>query len=201
MTSIFRLWLVGIAFLLTGCAATPPRTARVLHWTGEATVFAGERRIELGVDTTVEPFLRARSDTWLRDPGRASLRTLEIDGRAGWTTRDGKREAMPVAMAEHERLQYATYGLMLAAPTQHAAGTIQLNDPRAAPATLTYDDTGRLVALDNVVPDPEGTGTVRQHFTFEGVVESHGVRWPRVIRIAQDDVPFFELRIAMFEAH
>jgi hypothetical protein len=200
MTSRFRPVLLGASLLLAGCAAAPPRTAHVLHWTGEATVFAGERRIELGVDTTVEPFLRARSETWLRDGGRATLRTLEIDGHAGWTTRDGKREAMPAPMAEHERLQYATYGVMLAAPVQHAPGTMQVNDARAAPATLTYDETGRLVALDNSVPNPEGTGTVRQHFTFDGTIESHGVRWPRVIRIAQDDVPFFELRIATFQA-
>lgn len=186
--------------LLAGCAAAPARTAQTLHWTGEATVFAGTQRIALGVDTTVAPFLRARSDTWLRDRGKSTLRTLEIDGHAGWTTRDGKRDAMPAPMAEHERLQYATYGVMLTAPAQRGAGTVRVNDPRAAPATLTFDDTGRLASLDNVVPNPEGTGTIRQHFTFEGSIESHGVRWPRVIRIAQDDVPFFELRIATFEA-
>jgi hypothetical protein len=186
--------------LLAGCAASPARTARVLHWTGEATVFAGAQRIELGVDTTVEPFLRARSDTWLRDRGKSTLRTLEIDGHDGWTTRDGKRDAMPAAMAEHERLQYATYGVMLAAPAHRGVGIVQVNDPRAAPATLTYDDRGELVALDNRVPNPEGTGTLRQHFTFEGRIESNGVRWPRIIRIAQDGVPFFELRIATFDA-
>ena len=186
--------------LLAGCAAAPARTAQALHWTGEATVFAGAQRIELGVDTTVEPFLRARSDTWLRERGRSTLRTLEIDGHDGWTTRDGKREAMPAPMANHERLQYATYSVMLTAPAHRGAGTVRVNDPRAAPATLTFDDSGRLASLDNVVPNPEGTGTIRQHFTFEGSIESHGVRWPRIIRIAQDEVPFFELRIATFEA-
>ncbi|HEV8694159.1 MAG TPA: hypothetical protein VGQ93_08270, partial [Lysobacter sp.] len=35
---------------------TALRRGQVLHWTGEATVFAGDRRIELGVDSTVAPF-------------------------------------------------------------------------------------------------------------------------------------------------
>jgi len=67
---------------------------RTLHWTGEATVFAGERRIELGVDTTVTPFLRARSTTWLRDQPETTRRVLAIDGAHGWTERDGRREEM-----------------------------------------------------------------------------------------------------------
>ena len=74
---------------------------RALRWTGEATVFAGDRRIELGVETRVEPFLRATSDTWLRDQGRATLRTLEVAPDEGWMTRDGKREPMPADMLEH----------------------------------------------------------------------------------------------------
>jgi hypothetical protein len=90
--------------------------ARVLTWTGEASVFAGDRRIDLGVETLVEPFSYARSDTWLRGQGRSTLRTLEIDGDAGWLTQGGARTPMTEAMVRHERQQYAIYGLMRLMP-------------------------------------------------------------------------------------
>jgi hypothetical protein len=181
---------------------------RALHWTGEATVFAGDRRIELGVDTRVEPFLRAKSDTWLRDQGRASLRTLEVTPDGGWMVRDGQRTAMPEAMLAHERLQYATYGLMLLAPLRDpgvvvrrgadidSLRTLHVQDARAAPSDLAFDAGGRLVRLDDRVPSPEGRGIVDQRFDFEGTIEANGIRWPRVVRITQGGKPWFELRIA-----
>ena len=125
-------WLF-IAFAMAGCAHAPSTLpadallqqaivaaggeaalsrAQVLAWTGEAVVMADGQRIELGVETRVEPFIRARSDTWLRKPGRSTLRSLEIDGDQGWMTRGGQRTAMPIAMQRHERSQYAVYGLM-----------------------------------------------------------------------------------------
>jgi predicted small secreted protein len=181
---------------------------RALHWTGEATVFAGDRRIELGVDTRIEPFLRAKSDTWLRDQGRATLRTLEVLPDGGWMTRDDKREPMPADMLEHERLQYATYGLMLLAPLDDAKTVLRrepdrdglrilhVEHPNAAPADLYFDANAALVRLEDTVPAAEGAGRVLQRFDFEGVTAANGIRWPRTIRITQDGKPYFELRIA-----
>ena len=55
---------------------------------------------------------------------------------------------------------------------------------------------GRLVRIDNVVPKPDGIGSDRQRFDFEGTIEANGLRWPRAIRISHDGQPYFELRMA-----
>ena len=218
--------------LLAGCASRPtpsPESAlldaaiaaaggeaalsrvRSLHWTGAATVFAGERRIELGVDTTVTPFRLARSQTWLRDQPGTTRRVMAIDGGRGWTERDGRREDMPVAMREHERLQFAVYGLMLLAPLRDPGVRLQrlpdrdglrvlhVEHPAALPADLFFDAGNRLVALEDTVPDPEHGTPVTQRFTFEGELVASGAHWPRMIRISQDGKPYFELRLETLE--
>lgn len=184
--------------------------ARSLHWTGEATVFDGDRRIDIAVDTTVAPFEHASSTTWLR--GRPeTARRMVIEADRGWIERDGKREPMADAMLANERLQYATYGVMRLVtlrepgvrldrrPDRDGLHVLHAEHPRAAPADLFFDDAGRLVALEDRVPDAERGGDVAQRFTFEGVIEDDGVRWPRVLRIAQDGRPFFELRLATLD--
>jgi hypothetical protein len=60
--------------------------ARILTWSGSATVFAGDNKIELGVQSRVEPFRSAQSDTWLLSQGRATLRTLQITAHASHTS-------------------------------------------------------------------------------------------------------------------
>ncbi|HWI23771.1 MAG TPA: hypothetical protein VNS59_02490 [Lysobacter sp.] len=223
--------LLLLLLLLSGCATAPDTDtalleaaidaaggdtslarARTLHWTGEATVFAGERRIELGVDTMVTPFLRARSTTWLRDQPETTRRVLAIDGANGWTERDGRREEMPDAMREHERLQYAVYGLMQLAPLRAPGVRLQrlpdrdglrvlhVEHPSALPADLFFDARNRLVAIENSVPDPERGTPVAQRFSFEGDIVSAGAHWPRTLRISQDGRPYFELRLRTLEA-
>ena len=74
---------------------------RLLSWDGEATVFDGDRRIELGVSTIVAPFASARSTSWLLSQGKASARTMIIGETGGRMERDedGRREAMDKAKA------------------------------------------------------------------------------------------------------
>jgi hypothetical protein len=186
--------------------------ARVLIWTGEASVFAGDRRIDLNVETVVEPFTYALSDTWLRDKGRASLRTLEIDGNQGWLTRDGKTEAMPPAMLAHERQQYATYGLMRlvtmrdsgavfsTSAGQSAARILEVHHPFAADSRLYFAPGGRLIALENTVVAPDGGKPIAQRFEFSGEIASAGVRWPRRLVLTQEGKPYFTLALKTFAA-
>jgi hypothetical protein len=185
--------------------------ARVLTWSGSATVFAGDNRIELGVESRIEPFRAAKSDTWLQDKGRATLRTLQVDGDQGWTVRDGKRSPMPGQSLRHERAQYAVYGLMLLvtlrqpgvvlralpADSQGRRG-VHVQHPSAPEADIYFNADGSLAYLTDNVPAPEGDGTLSQRFDFEGSIESRGVRWPRVMRISQKDKPYFELRLEQF---
>lgn len=73
---------------------------------------------------------------------------------------------------------------------------LHVEHPRAAPSDLFFDRRGRLVRIDNVVPKPDGLGSDRQRFDFEGSIEAGGLRWPRVMRISHDGQPYFELRLA-----
>ncbi|WP_133498751.1 hypothetical protein [Cognatilysobacter terrigena] len=185
--------------------------AQSLHWTGDATAFAGDRRIELGVDSTVVPFERASSTTWLRDKRDTTQRRMVIDGDSGWIERDGRREPMAADMLANERPQYATYGLMRLVtlrdpgtrverrPDRNGLQVLHVEHPKAAPADLFFDATGRLVALEDRVPDAEPGVAIAQRFTFDGVIEDDGVRWPRVLRIDQNGTPFFELRLATLD--
>jgi len=185
--------------------------ARVLTWSGSATVFAGDNKIELGVESRVEPFRSARSDTWLLGQGRRTLRTLQIDGDQGWMVRDGKRTEMPAQSLRHERAQYAVYGLMrlvtlrqpgvvlrvLPVDGQGRRG-LHVQHPSAPEADIYFDTDGRLAYLTDNVPAPEGEGTLAQRFDFEGSIEGRGVRWPRIVRISQNNKPYFELRLEQF---
>jgi hypothetical protein len=208
----------AISLLDAGIAAAGGHEAlsnvAVLKWTGEATVHAGDRTIELGVQTrmsaTVPPGVR--SDSWLRDQGPGTRRTLDLGPHFGFMVRDDKRTQMPAPMLAHERLQYATYTVMLLAPLQSERVALERRPdvdglrvlhaelPGAAPADLYFDAGGRVMRLENVVPDADdGKRRIAQRFDFSGTIESRGVRWPQAIRIAQDGKPFFELRLSTFE--
>jgi hypothetical protein len=184
--------------------------ARVLAWTGEASVYVGDRRIDLNVETLVEPFTYARSDTWLRGQGRSTLRTLEIDGDEGWLVRDGARTPMPAAMLTHERQQYAIYGLMRLVtlrdpgarfsplPVMPEGRTgLRVRHPRAVPTDLFFSN-GKLVAATNRVDAPDGGAPIDQRFEFSGEIVGAGVRWPRSLRLFQSGQPYFSLDLATF---
>ena len=187
--------------------------ARILTWSGTAAVFAGDKTIELGVDSRVVPFRSAQSDTWLRDSGRATLRSLQIDGDQGWMVRDGQRTPMPARMLRHEQSQYAVYGLMrlvtlrdqgvvlrmLAADGKGRRG-LHIQHPSAPDADMYFNSDGRLTYLIDSVPAGDSDATASQRFEFEGSIEGDGVRWPRILRIYQNGKPFFELRLQQFRA-
>ena len=201
--------LLDRAITRAGGAAALSR-AKVLRWTGTAKIFAGAQVIEIGVSTTVRPWVGARSDSWLLADGPSKTRSLIIDGAEGWTERDGVRGPMPPAMLAHERAQYALYGLMLLTPLRDPAAKLSVDAGRReiavshtdAPTTvLIFDPDGRLAGARNDVPSPDPAGgVVHQDFRFEGEIVSHGVRWPRRLTIDQDGKPYFDLTLSTFDA-
>ena len=186
---------------------------RLLTWEGEATVFDGDRRIELGISTLVAPFVSARSTSWLLSQGKASARTMIISETGGRMERDGRSEELPRRLVTHERAQFAMYGLMLLAPLDRGGASIrQPHVPssgfdilrvshKLAPLTrLFFESDGRLAEAVNTVPQPVTGRPVRQRFIFSAEQMPGPVRWPRTIRIEQEGKPYFELRLARFEA-
>lgn len=183
------------------------RDARVLAWTGEAVIHLDDQDIAIGVDTVVEPFVYARSESWLLSQGRSSTRILEIDQTVGWATRNGERTPLPALQAEHERKQYALYGLMqlvtLLDPAAHLSTTLwtpshgdgpvamnglDVEHPRAPRTSMYFGDDGLIELVMNSVPHPEVTGAeLTQIIGFDGFIEGGGVRWPRQMHIAQGD--------------
>lgn len=187
--------------------ASALRQARVLRWTGQATVFTGGRLVEIGVSTLVEPFQSARSDTWLLSDGPTKTRSLVIEPQGGWIERDGARTPLPDTMLRHERAQYAVYGLMrliclydpgASASAGPAPKTLLARHPHAPETMMGFDDAGRLIWATNTVPEAEGEGTVDQRFAFSGLTLSRGVHWPQRIQIAQHGQPYFDLRLQQF---
>jgi hypothetical protein len=84
---------------------------KALRWTGTARVESGGQMLEIEVNTRVEPFVRARSETKLA--GTTDVRTLILEPEGGWVERNGTRTPLPAAQTEHERQQYGLYGYML----------------------------------------------------------------------------------------
>lgn len=185
---------------------------RMLRWEGEAVVHAGGRDVAILVSTTVVPFAWARSESWPAAAGRAGARTMLITPDGGWVERGGRSDALPAAFVEHERAQFAIYGVMLLAPLlRPPARLIRLADRDGfarllaerspAPATeMWFDRSGRLAEARNRVPPPDSGETIPQRFVFSEEAMPGPVRWPRELRIEQSGRPYFELRLTRFEA-
>jgi hypothetical protein len=183
------------------------KSVKSLRWQGTARIFAAERIVEIGVATEVMPFASARSDSWLLADGPEKKRSLFLDGEQGWSVRNGQRSPMPEAMRVHEQQQFAIYGLMLLvgvcavrSPTAHAdypgLTAVAVEHRSAPPTTLYFDAAHRLAAASNRVTDPEDiTKSIPQRFEFVGEMVVRGVPWPRIIRIRQNDAPYFELTL------
>jgi hypothetical protein len=191
--------------------------ARVLKWTGTGLVHAGEDVIEIGVDTVVEPFVYARSTSWLVSQGRAaSERTLEINGAQGFAIRGGTREPLPPAQLMHERQQFALYGLMRLLPLldrgveiafaqapEAGAGAwtvLQVRHPMAPETLLDFDADARLSGAHNAVSNPQAGGPeIAQDIVFASRIASGGVSWPQTLSIRQNGVAYFDLALETFE--
>jgi hypothetical protein len=199
--------LAGLAALAAGPAAAQlpfrPEAAprlRYLAWTGEARILEGAREIAIGVRTRIEPFVRARSESWLLDrPDQ--VRVMEIEPDGGRIVRDGRSTPMPPAQWRHERQQFGAWGYLALQAPQVARWSrgARFQQPGFPPATLELADplAAPYPALTIRVDAPDGHGHIDERFTMEGRAPSpNGMRWPRVVRIAQDGRPWLVLEIA-----
>lgn len=199
---------VARAIATAGGAAVLARV-RSLSWAGTARVIAGETNgpIDLMMETRIEPFVRARSDSWPAAQGRSSGKTLMIEGRTGFMVDNTAQRALTAGMARHEREQFGVYGyLLLAGATVTNAGPRRLTAVREGfpPISLTLGADGRIVGADYLVAAPDAVERpgvdgsarpIREHFVFSGTIADKGVRWPRRIEIFRHGRPFLRLAI------
>ena len=198
----------------TGCidsssAAAATVKQRSLSWTGTGRVFPGGTLLELGVRTSVLPFVSARSETWILAQGPESARVMIIEPGGGWIERGGKREAMPESMLRHERQQFAIYGQMQVAIARAAALKGRRGESIVVAGVegisvsteFRFDRRGVLAEARNEVDDPDGAGKrIAQIFKFSGSIGGRGLRWPRHMEIVQNGQPYFTLDLASFTA-
>ena len=168
---------------------------------------AGERILQIGVDTTVEPFVRARSNSWLLEQGPDTVRSIVLEPGDAWLERGGVRMPMADRMRDHERQQFAIYGLMrlvdLHSPgvkLRQTGNILRVRHPAAPDTRLLFDERATLIGAENQVPSAEDGALISQRFRFASHRIVNGVLWPHNIRIDQNRRPFFELRIASFSA-
>jgi hypothetical protein len=171
---------------------------KALNWTGLAQVFAGDRTLEIEVKTRVEPFVRARSETFLQGKPETA-RTLIIEPDGGFVERAGVRTALPARQTEHERQQYGVYGYLLLAlaPTRLVDGRIVSQRP-GLPSISFLTEGDHLAAADYNVANPDSDATIDQRFLFEGELPDKGVHWPQTITIFQNAKPYFILDLRTF---
>ena len=178
---------------------------KALRWTGSARVHAGDRTIEIGVDTRVVPFRSALSQSWLASDGPSKRRSLSIGPDEAYIERNGVRSPAPAGIAAHERQQFAFYGLMLFRPLidgswyrETDANSLEAEHD-AAPATLfVFDERATLIRAANTVVDSDGGPPIAQDFSFDELIEHRGVRWPRRMMIRHRGAPYFELSLDTF---
>lgn len=172
---------------------------KALNWTGFARVCAGDKTLEIRVKTRVEPFVRARSESFLLNQPETA-RTLIIEPERGFVERDGIRTALPARQIEHERQQYGVYGYMLLAlaPTRLALEGRILSQRPGFPPIAFATDGDHIATADYDVDSPDSGAPIAQVFIFEGEYFDKGVRWPQTITVLHTDKPFLTLDLETF---
>lgn len=217
-----RLLLAGLIALPVAAHAQKRKKTKEpritsLHWEGTSRIFVGNSHISIGVSTTIQPFGRVRSDSWLVSEGPGKRRTLVIEDNQGWTEGGGglNRITLPAQQVLHERQQYAAYAYMLEGPPEPPKPkkrkknepepppvydptiTRQVSQDGFPPATLTFLN-GKLTYVDMVVDPPQSGPRINERFTLSGEIVSNNIRWPRQITITQDGRAYQELTLQAF---
>lgn len=173
---------------------------RALSWTGTAEVALPDRILTLGVETRVEPFVRARSTSWIKAEGKAKARTLVIEPDDGYVLRDGARQPLPDPLVAHERQQYGLYGhLLLKGRLQVSGADLMSTRDGFPPARLTLSADGRVVGAEMSVTAPDDPGrTIREQVGLDSWSVTNGLAWPRRLAIRQDGKRYFTLVLDAF---
>ena len=203
-------WLFGLLALFAaasgsaGFRSAEPFQPRAVAWEGKGIVYAGDRKIEIGVRTRISKEGHVVSESWPLAQGEGAMRRMIIDDRGGWMERGGKREPMPPAMLEHERQQFGFYTQL-----QKALLRRDLTPVTGTKIVVEGLVTTRFSSSYNRIPfravnrvsSPEAGGKpITQVFVLTGQTTSNGLEWPRKIRIYQQGKLFFDLMIDKFEA-
>ena len=203
--------LIGLVFAFltpaSGWAGEPTEEKfqpRPVAWEGRGIVYAGDRKIEIGVRSRISKEGHVVSESWPVELGETATRRMIIDDSGGWIERDGKREPMPPAMLEHERQQFGFYTQL-----QKALLRRDLTPVTGTKIVVEGLVTTRFSSSYNRIPfravnrvsSPEAGGKpITQVFVLTGQTTSNGLEWPRKIRIYQQGKLFFDLMIDKFEA-
>ncbi|WEK01631.1 MAG: hypothetical protein P0Y59_08155 [Candidatus Sphingomonas phytovorans] len=178
---------------------------RAIRWIGTGKLHVGGKTVELGMETHLEPFVRARSDSWLLSDGRSAMRTLMIEGDRGFAVIEGKQSALSPLATLNERQQFGAYGYMLMAGARWEAlprGALRGTRPGFPSIDVRLEKDGRMLSADYILSPPDDPGTegkpVHEYLGFAGTVADKGVRWPQRLAIARDNRPFFSLSIDHF---
>ena len=202
------LWLILAAFTGGPIFAKSPAAQhfqpRAVAWEGRGTVYAGDRKIEIGVRTRISKEGHVVSESWPTKEGEAAMRRMIIDDSGGWIERGGKREPMPPAMLEHERQQYGFYTqlqkALLRRDLSPVTGTKIVVEGLVTTRFSSSYNRIPFRAINRVSSSEAGGKPITQVFVLQGQIVSNGLEWPRKIRIYQKGELFFDLAIDKFEA-
>lgn len=193
---MIRILLAGLTICFAGLRADAARPLPVLHWTGTATINANEHIVRIVVDTDVMPFNSATSKSRLASEHADRTRVMKITPTSGEVTFQGATHRLSEVQADHERQQFALYGLLLITHARSRCVTVKRV---SVPTTrLCFDRAGMVRSGSNIVTDPETGSPTSQSFEFEGALRSGNVVWPRRVKIYQNGRPYFDLTIDSF---
>ena len=172
------------------------RRVKAIGWSGSAKVFTAGQVNDLRVETRIEPFVRARSDSWLAGEDRSARRILMVEGHGAFAVIDGKQTQLAPIRAEYERQQFGIYGHMLLAGIAIAQGKGIASAKAGFPEALfTVTRSGMFATADYQVAAPDTPDSFREHFIFGGSVTDQGLRWPQRIAITRNGKAFYNLTI------
>ena len=182
--------------------------ARALSWSGDATIHAGGRVVNITGHWQVQPPDTAVVATYDTTMGPSTMRSMVIAAPRGWVVRGDSFTPLPDAMIANERDEFYLYDVIRLVPLLDSAVTLtaippdslgqrgfRAEQPGRPAVDVFVDTTGRLAHLALNVADPGGGSPVRQDAWLSGELSSAGIRWPAVLRLTMNGAPYFELHM------